>query len=281
MKVNKWLENTDFLEKIKFKDSYYLETLCFKVAAFLKNVPIPVISSWDDSHKSIYLSIGDNKQFFALDTNISYYDMITLMKRWCTQFYPQYEIEVEKQIEYTDEEIVNDLVGKQGMNLNDAILARKTIKYIEKGIIEKVFFGDNENRDKFILNINGQRQIRLTGNISNGIIMPISEFMEGIRKFSKEKDKYTPLDVKNYIEQNSKYILNLKNKNEVLITYRSHQMINFIKVNFPELYPEYELEQQEDFVYTWGRFKLIFDSKALIRDCLQEYQKLIAKMYLK
>lgn len=281
MKANKWLENTDFLEKIKFKDAYYLETLCFKIAAFIKNAPVPIISSWDNDHKSIYLTIGENKQYFKLDTNIAYYDMITLMKRWCTQFYPQYEIEMEKQVEYTDEEIVNDLVGKKGMNLNDAILARKTIKYIERGIIEKVFFGDNENRDKFILNVNGERQIRLTGNISNGIIMPISEFMEGIRKFSKDKESYTQYDVNNYIEQNSKYITSIKKKEEVLITYKSMQMINFIKINFSDLYPEYELEQQEDFVYTWGRFKLIFDSKSLIRDCLQEYQKLIAKIYLK
>jgi hypothetical protein len=281
MKANKWLENTDFIEKIKFKDSYYLETLLFKIAAFIKNAPVPIISSWDNDHKSIYLSIGDNKQFFQLDTNIAYYDMITLMKRWCIQFYPQYEIEIEKQIEYTDEEIVNDLVGKQGMNLNDAILARKTIKYIERGIIEKVFFGDNENRDRFILNINGDRQVRLAGNISNGIIMPIGEFMEGIRKFSKEKEKYTQQDVKDYIEQNSKYISDLKNKGEVLITYKGMQMLNFIKINFVDLYPDYELEQQEDFVYTWGRFKLIFDSKSLIRDCLESYNKSIAKIYLK
>jgi hypothetical protein len=281
MKANKWLENTEFIEKIKFKDSYYLETLLFKIAAFIKNAPVPIISSWDNDHKSIYLSIGDNKQFFQLDTNIAYYDMITLMKRWCSQFYPQYTIEVEKQVEYTDEEIVNDLVGKQGMNLNDAILARKTIKYIERGIIEKVFFGDNENRDRFILNINGDRQVRLAGNISNGIIMPIGEFMEGIRKFSKEKEKYTQQDVKDYIEQNSKYISDLKNKGEVLITYKGMQMLNFIKINFVDLYPDYELEQQEDFVYTWGRFKLIFDSKSLIRDCLESYNKSIAKIYLK
>lgn len=281
MRANKWLENTEFIEKIKFKDSYYLETLLFKIAAFIKNAPVPIISSWDNDHKSIYLSIGDNKQFFQLDTNIAYYDMITLMKRWCSQFYPQYTIEVEKQVEYTDEEIVNDLVGKQGMNLNDAILARKTIKYIERGIIEKVFFGDNENRDRFIFNINGVRQVRLAGNISNGVIMPIGEFMEGIRKFSKEKEKYTQQDVKDYIEQNSKYISDLKNKGEVLITYKGMQMLNFIKINFVDLYPDYELEQQEDFVYTWGRFKLIFDSKSLIRDCFDLYNKQIAKMYLK
>jgi hypothetical protein len=281
MKANKWLENTDFLEKIKFKDAYYLETLLFKIAAFIKNAPVPIISSWDNDHKSIYLSIGDNKQFFQLDTNVAYYDMITLMKRWCSQFYPQYEIEVEKQVEYTDEEIVNDLVGKQGMNLNDAILARKTIKYIERGIIEKVFFGDNENRDKFILNINEVRQIRLAGNISNSVIMPIGEFMEGIRKFSKDKQSYTQQDVKDYIEHNSKYISDLKNKGEVLITYKGMQMLNFIKINFVDLYPDYELEQQEDFVYTWGKFKLIFDSKSLIRDCLESYNKSIAKIYLK
>jgi len=231
---NKWLENPDFLDKIKFKDKYYLESLFHKISAFIKNAPVPILASFDSEHKSIYLSIGDNKQYFQLNTDIAYYDMITLMKRWCIQFYPQYEIETEKQIEYTDEEIVNDLVAKQGMNLNDAILARKTINYLERGIIEKVYFGDNDNRDRFILNLNGKRQLRLTGNITKGIIMPISEFMNGIRKFSKQKENYSQKDVKDYIELNSVFIKELKDVNEVLITYRGRQMLSFIEINFQD-----------------------------------------------
>lgn len=280
---NKWLENPDFLDKIKFKDKYYLESLFHKISAFIKNAPVPILASFDSEHKSIYLSIGDNKQYFQLNTDIAYYDMITLMKRWCIQFYPQYEIETEKQIEYTDEEIVNDLVAKQGMNLNDAILARKTINYLERGIIEKVYFGDNDNRDRFILNLNGKRQLRLTGNITKGIIMPISEFMNGIRKFSKQKENYSQKDVKDYIELNSVFIKELKNENEVLITYRGRQMLSFIEINFQDLFPEFDLTQMpdDDFTFVWGKFKLIFDSKILIQDVLAIYNKMITKMYLK
>jgi hypothetical protein len=280
-KINKWLENPDFLDKISFKDKYYLETLFHKIAAFIKNAPIPILSTWDNEHKSIYLSIGENKQFFTVSTDIAYYDVITLMRKWCIKFYPQYEIELEKQVEYTDEEIVEELVGKQGMNLNDAILARKTIKYIEKGIIEKVYFGDNENRDRFVLNVNGVQQLRLSGNITKGIIMPISEFMDGIRKFSKEKEKYTQQDVKNYIELNSRFIKELKQENEILINYSGRQMLNFIDINFDLLYPEYDLTQlpNNDFTFVWGRFKLTFNSKILIDDCLALYNKKIIKMY--
>jgi len=281
MKVNKWLENPEFIDKIAFRDKYYLETLLFKISAFIKNAPVPILSSFDNSHGSIYLTIGDHKQFFQLNTDIAYYDMITLMKHWCIQFFPQYEIEVEKQVEYTDEEILKDLVGIQKMNLNDAILERKTVKYLEKGIIEKVFFGDNENRDKFVLDINGEKQLRLTGDIVKGIIMPISEFMGGIRKFSEEKDKYTQQDVKDYIELNSKFIKNLKEENEILINYSGRQMMNFLHINFQDLYPKgEEIIQLEDFVFTWGKFKLLFNSKILIQDFMNGYHKLIAKKYL-
>ena len=95
MKINKWLEDEDFISKMKFVDKYYLETLCFKVAAFLKNIPVPVCSTWDAKNKSIYFSIGDNKHYVSVDVNIAYHDYITLIDKWTRQFYPQYKVEVK------------------------------------------------------------------------------------------------------------------------------------------------------------------------------------------
>jgi hypothetical protein len=136
MKANKWLESSEFIEKIQFPDKYYLETLLFKISAFIKNAPVPIISSYDAKNKSIYLTIGENKQYFSLNVDIAYYDMITLMKVWSSQYFPKYEVTLIKQVEYTDDEIVNDLVGTRGMNLNDAILERKNVNFLERGFIE-------------------------------------------------------------------------------------------------------------------------------------------------
>lgn len=274
MKNNSWLENSDFIAKIKFKDKYYLETLCFKIAAYIKNAPIPVLASFDVIHNSIYLNVGENKRFFTLTTDISYYDFITLMKEWCSQFYPQYKVEVEKEIEYTDEEII-ELVKEKGLTLNDALQERKIIKYIESGIIEKVYFGNNsDNRDCFILNVNGNRQMRTSGNINIGVIMPISEFMEKIRRIGIEN----PIILREFIFTNSKLLYDIKSDGEVLISYSGLQMINFIKINFLSLFNQgYELDQLDGFTYKWGMFRIIFDSRILMQDCLNEYQKLLAK----
>lgn len=274
MKNNSWLENSDFIAKLKFKDKYYLETLCFKIAAYIKNAPIPILSSFDVNHNSIYLSVGDNKKYFNITTDIAYYDFISLMKEWCSQFYPQYKVEVEKEIEYTDEEII-ELVKEKGLTLNDALQERKIIKYIESGIIEKVYFGNNNNnRDCFILNINGNRQMRTSGNINIGVIMPISEFMEKLRRIGIEN----PIMLREFILTNSKIVYNIKSDGEILISYSGAQMLNFIRINFNSLINQgYELEQEDGFTYKWGMFRIIFDSRILMQDCLNEYQKLLSK----
>ena len=38
--INMWLEDTEFIKGLGFKDLYYLESLCHKISSFLKNVPI-------------------------------------------------------------------------------------------------------------------------------------------------------------------------------------------------------------------------------------------------
>lgn len=264
MKVNSWLENSQFISNMGFKDTYYLETLCFKVSAFLKNVPVPICATWDKTHQSIYFSIGNNKYFIPVKTDVAYYDYITLIDQWARQFYPQYVVDVETQIPYTDEEIL-ELV-KQGTNLNDAILMKKPYSYVEQGRIEKIFL----KRDEFILNINGQKEIRISSKSINNII-PLSKFMESIRQLKTDDE------VKQFIDDNSKKLFPLVDKDkEIVINYSGAQMINFFHINFPDM-KQYALEQIDGFQYKWGMFHIIFESKMLRDDCLDIYGKKIKK----
>jgi len=264
MKINKWLEDEQFISKMNFSDKYYLETLCFKVAAFLKNIPVPVCSTWDASHKSIYFSIGDNKHFLPIDVNIAYYDYVTLIDKWARQFYPQYKVKIDTEIEYTDKEIMHFV--QEGIDLNDAILRKKPHSYVEIGIIEKIFI----KRDEFIFNKNGIREVRMSGlGVQNPL--PLSKFMESIRRISDDSEK------KIYIEENSKSIMNLKiYEKEIIINYSGKQMINFFRINFYDnkVYP---LVAIDEFQYTWGVFKIIFESKNLRDDCIAVYMKKLNK----
>jgi hypothetical protein len=264
MKVNSWLENSQFISKMGFNDTYYLETLCFKIASFLKNVPVPICATWDKTHQSIYFSIGDNKHFIPVKTDVAYYDYITLIDQWARQFYPQYVVDVETEIPYTDEEIM-ELV-KQGTNLNDAILMKKPYSYVEQGRIEKIFL----KRDEFILNINGQKEIRISSKSINNII-PLSKFMESIRQLQTDNE------VKEFIDNNSRKLFNLMDKEkEIIINYSGAQMINFFNINFQDM-KQFSLEQIDEFQYKWGIFHIIFESKILRDDCLDIYAKKLKK----
>jgi hypothetical protein len=264
MRINSWLENEAFISKMKFNNLYYLETLCFKVAAFLKNIPVPVCATWDNKNKSIYFSIGENKHYIPIDTNIAYYDYITLIDKWARQFYPQYQVEIDTEIEYTDKEIMG--LVSQGVSLNDAILMRKPHSYIEIGVIEKIFI----KKDEFIFNRNGEREVRMSGKgVSSPF--PLSKFMEGIRKVSDPNEK------KVYIEEHSKSIVPLRDREkEIVINYSGSQMLNFIKINFEDnkLYP---LIPIDEFQYHWGIFRVVFESKILRDDCLALYAKKLSK----
>lgn len=265
MKSNKWLESPEFISKIKFYDKYYLETLFHKVSSFIKNAPVPILSTWDAQHNSIYLSIGDNKQFFPIDTNIAYYDYITLMKRWCMSYYPSYSVKVDVEIPYTDEEIMN--MVKEGIDLNDALLARKPFSYIETGMIEKVYI----KKEEFIFNINGKREMRCSGNILEGKIIPMSKFMEGVRQIQGDNE------LKEYIFSNSKKVSDIEVSKEFIdIDYSGSQMINFFSINFDDL-KSFKLIKENDFEYKWGNFLIKFESKMLAKDCLALYEEMISK----
>jgi hypothetical protein len=263
-KINWWLEDSDFLSRSNFPDLYYFETLCNHIANMVKNIPIPACTSYDTKNKAIYFSVGKIKKGFKIDVNISYYDFLTIVKRWLIQFYPMYEIEKVIERELTEDEMV--IKVKQGMDFNDIINFRVKEKIIEKGYIEKITM----LKDEFILNVNGERQVRISGSAS--FPMSLSTFMDKLKLLTNNKKKY------DFIMQNSLLIKNLikSDKQEILVNYPGKQMLQFFIINFPDL-KNTKLEMIDNFMYKWGVFKIKFESLTLKNDCLNYYNEQIEK----
>lgn len=265
MKPNKWLEDSTFLENIEFEDKYYLETLFFKISSFIKNAPIPIVSTFDPLHKSIYIIVGEYSTYFPVDINIAYFDMITLIRRWVTQFYPHYEITVSESIPYTDQEIVDYLVGEKGMNLNDALLETKEVSHKEIGVLEKVYI----KKDEFVLNVNGEKEIRTP--YKPGEIYPLSKFMKDLRELTTKEIPDSDL-IASFINDNSKKIFSKGEDVEIIVSYSGKQMINFFDINYVDL-KDYELKEISEFKLKWKNFIIHFNSKILKNDCLALYNK--------
>lgn len=119
----KQLEGQDFINEFKFENKYYLETLFKKIKNFLIHIPVPYVVDFDKENNILFFRIGDNKKSFQLNQNIYYADFITMMKKYVTQFYPQY------------------YVGD------------------EYGIVLKIFFKSNE----FLFFNNGTKELRYAG----------------------------------------------------------------------------------------------------------------------
>jgi hypothetical protein len=262
-KPNFWLEDSNFIKKSNFSDHYYLESLGKHISNFLKNAPIPILTTYDPQFKKIYFSIGNEKKGFELNTNIAYYDYLTLVKRWLINYYPQYSIEYEIDVSLSDDEIYQKV--KEGVNLNDALAITKKATKKEKGIIEKIQLV----ADEFIINVNEERYLRLSGTPQKP--QTLSFFLKKVREIKNQNEKKT------FIFENSLEIRKLNdNKKEILINYQGKQLFNFFVVNFLDLKNE-KLKELEPFLYQWGQFKIKFESKSLLNDCLNYYNNQMLK----
>ena len=254
---NKWLEDSEYIQGLNFEDKYYLESLCHHLLNFIKNVPIPVLATYDEKHKSIYFSVGGQKNYFPLTIDISYYDYITVVKRWLTNFFPKYEIHYTIEIELPGEKIL-ELVNNKKYSLNDALLLREEKVVTETGIIEK----EIRREDQFILNINGVKSMRITGNKKP---LLLKDFMRELRNISDQQER------RDYIMNNSKEFSILPDyKKTRIISYQGEQMKNFFIINLPDM-GDYDLKEVELFIYFWGYYTIRFSSITLKKECLQYY----------
>jgi len=253
---NKWLEDSEFIYSTNFEDKYYLESLCHHLSNFIKNVPVPVLCDYSTRFKSIYFSVGEDKTNFPLTIDVSYYDYITLVKRWLYQFYPRYEVLVDSELD--DDEILK-LVREQGYNLNDALLERKKVSEI--GVIEK----EIRKEDQFIINIEGVKTVRITGNKKP---LLLKDFMKELRGIKDQQER------KNYILDNSREFSTVAIYDKIVrINYQGKQLLNFFIINFPDL-KDYDLKEVEPFMYEWKNYVIKFSSLSLKQDCLKYYQEM-------
>lgn len=269
MADNKLLEDLEYIRKLDFPDIYYLETLFYKISAFLKNVPVPMSSEY--KNRKLVLAIGSDVKEFEIDVDISYYDMITLIKMWSEKYYPQYIIKNEVEIPLSEEEIIEKLKDKTA-DINDVLNETKLVTKIEKGIIEKVFI----KTDQFLFKKNNSiREIRMSGTLEHPL--PLSFFMKELRKFKNESKEEKNIHIYDYIKNNSKVIKIIENDlKEIPISYSGKQLYNFFIINYNNL-KDQELKRIDDFHYLWGNFKIKFESITLKSDCLSFYERMKEK----
>lgn len=259
---NFWLEDSEFIKNSKFPDKYYFETLCYHISSMLKNEPIPILATYDSKHNAVYLSIGNEKRGWDIDVNTAYYDMITLMKQWTSTFYPSYEIEYEDKVELTEDEI-REIIKTKKMTLMEAFDERKIVIKKEIGVIEKVFFPE----DQFLINVNGKREFRIAGSGLNSFLK-VKMFMEKLRSTTDHNEKRI------YIFDNSRFVKEAHDSTkEILINYSGKQMLKFFEINFPVLTDKELLPTDDKLVYKWGRYSIKFESPILMTDCLSYYAK--------
>jgi len=256
--LNFWLTDKEFISKSKYNDLYYLEGLCYRIASFLKNTPIHVITILDNTEMSIGFSIGTNKKYYPISNDISFYDYITEVEKWLKTFYPSFDYMEELEVELSEEEMKTKI--KEGMNLNDVLLLRKKSYVRHYGVVEKIYLKD----DCFLLNYNGNLEKRTSICTTNAV--PVSKFMEKLRTLS-EKERYE------YIKNDSVKLHDITEK-QIEIDYAGKTMLNFFEINYDVL-KEKSLIKVSEFVYTWGRFVINFNSPLLRDDCLKLYNKLL------
>lgn len=256
MKPNEWLEKKDFIERVDFHDLYYFRSLAKHLSSYLKIIPIPVLTTWDPVHKRIYCSVGQDKKFFKVDIDISYWDYITMINRWVQQFFPKYEVEIEKEEALTEDEIINRMEEDPSVLLNDLLLEKKVSTKIEKGIITKIHL----TNDEFNLNINGMEYIRISGNINNP--MSLSIFLKLFRELKEDTEK------RNFIFMNSEELKVISSeKKDIEIDYKGSMMLNFISIQYLDL-KEFDFIQNNNGTYKWGRYIIKFDTYNNELDCI-------------
>lgn len=264
---NNLLENCDYIRSLKYKDMYYLENLFFKVASFLKNVPVPIHVKIDEQNMTLIFSIGTDHLELKVDTDISYYDYITLIKQWAYNFYPKYEIDYPVEVELDKEEIIK-LVKEHGVKVSDAMDKKKIVIQKQTGFIEKVFIRE----DQFLLNCNdNEREIRLS-------TLPLSTFMRSIREYKNMDETHKNQYIYDYIYANSRLIKKMIGSTKTIpVMYSGKQMYNFFVINYQSL-KNYELTYNADYnFYLWKNFKIVFDSDIVKNDCLSYYNKMKEK----
>lgn len=254
---NKWLEDKEFLDTVKFDDIFYFKQLAHHLSNYLKIVPIPVLTMLDKKHKSISFMVGDNKKRFEMDVNISYRDYITLVHRWIKPFFPCYVVEYEKEEELTESEILARVKDNPELKLNDLLQVKEKKIKTEKGMIIKIHI----TTDEFVLQVDDKEFIRISGTIENP--MSLSGFLRNLRKIKDDREK------RDFIFANSEEIKMIsQNNDKIIVDYEGDRMMNFFIIQYPDL-KDVQVVHNTNGSYTWGNYQIVFQSFSVEQDCIR------------
>lgn len=261
---NWWMIDDNFLNYSPYPNKYYLKEVCKHVYNFIRKLPLKVVTSLDNKNFKIYFIVGNNKKGFSIDDSIYYEDYLNRIKKWLEIFYPQYEVEIEKDVCLTNTEIWNK-VKSEGISFDDACGRVKTIKEIERGRIIRV----DLHQDQFIFELNGSKTIRISGTIDKSMFL--SYFLEQIRLLDSD------YEIRDFILNNSTPFKVLNNiEKEKIIDYTGKMMKSFIINNFEDN-KHHDLIKKSDLHYEWGQYILYFQSEILEYDCIKLYNRLKKK----
>lgn len=263
---NKQLTDKEYLASLNYKDTYYLTQLCQMIWEFVKNTPVPVYVSIFKKLETIYIkfNVGKDVKFYEVDDTTSYHDFIFRYKIHVRQFYPSYSYTEIKEIDLTEEEILEKTL-KENISLNDAMFLTKKSEVITEGIIINVHF----MKDEFIIKENNIPQLRMAGDVGN--IIPVKILLSNIKQMVI--DKKDGKEIRDYIFNNSVLLETMNEKeNEVIIDYPNNLMMNFFKIHFDSLAND-PLNKIISGVYKWGKYKIHFKDELIENDCLAYYRK--------
>lgn len=285
MKNNEWLEDPEFIYRLDYYDKYYITSLCKRISIFLKTLPITVITTWDNNHKSLYITVGTNKNYFSISPNIAYEDYLTLIQRWLIQFFPTYDVteKIKRKMTPVELTVRRDLAisNNEKIDFNSLLDLEIDASKKEYGIITKVYVF--EENDKFEIEINDKKYLYMSGTLNRP--MGLSTFLKKLRKIENNVDR------KNFIFNNSHMIEPIvENSKDKFIEYNSQQIFNFFVINYLDLKKyepifvmeksykyinaDEELIEQKQHIYRWGQYMIKFpaDNEELINDCISFYK---------
>ena len=268
MKFNEWLISTNFVAQISYENKMYMNKLFKRVYDLLKELPVPIISSYDPKQNQIYFMFVTHKKSFTIDEDINIEDYVTLVKRWAIQFFPTYTISTKEWVPLSSDEVF-EKVKKDKIPIEEAVDLKKEVDIIEIGVIESIYLTD----DLFRININDKFYIKKSH------VMRLSDFKGKLKNITNDQEKRdfifeNSIEVKDeglleIIFSKAPYFKNMENR---VIKFKGKKMFNFFSINYPTL-KGVSIEKLSELVYQWGQYKIYFENEEMELDCLEYLQQ--------
>lgn len=269
-----WFNDPDFIKEISYPHKLYFEELRRQIQKFIYGRPVSARVKWDhrtDKHVTFY--VGKNSMRFALDHNMSVYDWTHMVEReFLKNFYPYYKVEKVTTRKPEVSEIQEFM--KNGMSIYEAKEEKIETKEVEVGVIDQVTLRD----DKFRIDVNGQKSIRISGSRRNGFnLMLLSEFMHKVRRIQAEGSHE---ELRDFIFDNSEeeHIFDVGPRYIGIDYTNPLMMLNFFKERVHDLWKEEIRYDDESGQFVWGRFRIYIEDHNLQDECFNIVKDYRAKM---